>query len=53
MKTFFFILIFSIPIYSQTLYVSPNGNNENGDGTINNPYLTIQKALIIQLLKVS
>ena len=39
------LIIFSVPVYCQTLYVSSNGDNENGDGTIDNPYLTVQKAI--------
>ena len=31
-----------------TIYVSPNGNDTTGDGSILNPYLTIQKALDVR-----
>ena len=43
--TIILIIFFSIPIYSQIFYVSSNGNDETGDGTIQNPYLTVQKAI--------
>ena len=40
------ILLFSFNlIFSQTIYISPLGNNEIGDGTEFNPYLNIQYAI--------
>ena len=43
--TIILIIFFSTPIYSQIFYISSNGNDETGDGTIQNPYLTVQKAI--------
>ena len=40
-----FIIIYSLASFSQTLYVSPNGNDFSGEGTLLNPFLTIQKAI--------
>ena len=47
LKFFYFVfLIFNINfIFSQSLYISPNGEDVSGDGSINNPFLTIQKAI--------
>jgi len=46
MKSLFIalIFIFSIPKAS-TLHVSTSGSDESGDGSANNPYLTIQKGI--------
>jgi hypothetical protein len=33
------------PIPKGSLYISPRGNDTNGDGTIDNPYATLKKAL--------
>ena len=54
MKHFIFVkLLFCFNfILSQTLYVSPLGDNEKGDGTINNPYLNIQHAIDAGALEV-
>lgn len=38
-------ILFGITAYSQTAYVGPNGNDSSGDGSSNNPYKTIQKAI--------
>ena len=43
--TFLVALFLCNLIFSQTIYVSPLGNNETGDGTEFNPYLTIQYAI--------
>ena len=43
LTSFFIILSFSV--FSQTYYVSSTGSDLSGDGTINNPFLTIQKAI--------
>jgi len=40
-----FLLLNVNLIYSQSFYVSYNGDDEFGDGTINNPFFTIQKAI--------
>ena len=40
-----YLLFFPFIVFSQTIYVSPLGNNELGDGTINNPFHTIQYAI--------
>ena len=47
LKFFYFVfLIFNINfIFSQSLYISTNGDDVSGDGSINNPFLTIQKAI--------
>lgn len=34
----------SSPSYAQTLIVDPNGNDSNGNGSVNSPFQTIQKA---------
>ena len=42
---YFITLLFSTFLgFSQTSYVSPEGDDTNGDGSINSPYKTIQKA---------
>jgi len=49
-KVFAFYIIFacSFPLYSQnTIYVSTSGNDNSGNGTINNPFETLQAALDI------
>ena len=46
MKCLFTTLIFIFSISkANTLYVSTSGNDESGDGSSNNPYLTIQKGI--------
>ena len=46
LKFYFVFLIFNINfIFSQSLYISPDGEDVSGDGSINNPFLTIQKAI--------
>ena len=46
MKSLFTTLIFIFSISkAHTLYVSTSGNDESGDGSSNNPYLTIQKGI--------
>ena len=46
MKSLFTTLIFIFSISkANTLYVSTSGNDESGDGSSNNPYLTIQKGI--------
>ena len=46
MKNLFTTLIFIFSISkANTLYVSTSGNDESGDGSSNNPYLTIQKGI--------
>ncbi len=40
-------MFFSHSLYAlSTVYVSPTGNNDTGDGTIGNPYATIKKGII-------
>ena len=33
--------------YAATFYISPNGSNENGDGSINNPWKTLYRATTV------
>ncbi len=40
-----FVLLISINSNAKTIYVSTTGNDDVGLGTINSPYLTLQKAL--------
>ncbi|UTB33127.1 MAG: Ig-like domain-containing protein [Methanobacterium sp. ERen5] len=35
----------NIDITAQDIYVSPNGDDKNGDGTASNPYATIEKGI--------
>ena len=39
------LFLFFNLLLSQTLYVSPLGDNNFGDGTLSNPYLNIQYAI--------
>ena len=43
----YFYLLSFLPffIFSQTVYVSYQGNDELGNGSLNNPFLTIQHAI--------
>ena len=47
LKFFYLVfLIFNINfIFSQSFYISTNGDDDSGDGSINNPFLTIQQAI--------
>ena len=39
------ILLFSSISLSQIKFISPNGSDLNGDGSFDNPYLTIQNSI--------
>ena len=46
MRNLWIIIIFIISIVrGNVLHVSTTGNDESGDGSVNNPYLTIQKGI--------
>ena len=45
MKYLGLILIFSSISFSQIKFISPNGSDLNGDGSFDNPYLTIQNGI--------
>ena len=44
-KIIVILFLFFNLLFSQTLYVSPLGDNDTGDGTLSNPYLHIQYAI--------
>ena len=45
MKYLRLILLFSSISLSQIKFISPNGSDLNGDGSFDNPYLTIQSGI--------
>ena len=45
-KMLIFFSVISLSVYAQnSIYVANNGDDNNGDGSISNPYATIQQAL--------
>lgn len=39
------LLVIQLPLFSQTIYVSPSGNDVSGDGSAGNPFRTITHAV--------